>query len=117
MEILKIRFENQNFGKLFENGSFKKLNLEIGNLEKYLKMEVLRIKFENGNFEELFENGSLKKLNLEIGILENYLKIKVLKIGTLENYLRNEFFFLKKIKFENWNFGKLFENRVLKIKI
>ena len=40
-------------------------------------------------------------------ILENYLKMEVLKIGILKNYLRMEFL---KIKFENWNFGKLFEN-------
>ena len=33
------------------------------------------------------------KLNLKIGILKNYLKMRVLKI-----------------KFENGNFGKLFEN-------
>ena len=33
MEVLKIKFENWNFGKSFENGSF-----------------------ENWNFEELFEN-------------------------------------------------------------
>ena len=33
------------------------------------------------------------KLNLKFGILENYLKMGILKI-----------------KFENWNFGKLFEN-------
>ena len=37
MRVLKIKFENWNFGKLFENGSF-----------------------ENWNFEELFENGSFK---------------------------------------------------------
>ena len=43
MEILKIRFENKNFGKLFENGSFKKLKLEIGILENYLKIKVLKI--------------------------------------------------------------------------
>ena len=30
-----------------------------------------------------------------------------LKIGILKNYLRKEFL---KIKFENWNFEKLFEN-------
>ena len=33
--------------------------------------------------------------------------MEVLKIGILKNYLRMEFL---KIKFENWNFGKLFEN-------
>ena len=44
---------------------------------------------------------------MEIGTLENYLKMEVLKIGILKNYLRMEFL---KIKFENWNFGKLFEN-------
>ena len=37
MEVLKIRFENWNFGKLFENGSFG-----------------------NWNFEELFKNGSFE---------------------------------------------------------
>ena len=40
MEVLKIKLENWNFGKLFENESF------------------LRIKFENQNFGKLFENGS-----------------------------------------------------------
>ena len=39
MEVLKIKFENQNFGKLFENGHF-----------------------ENWNFENLFKNGIFKKL-------------------------------------------------------
>ena len=72
MEILKIRFENKNFGKLFENGSFKKLNLEIGILENYLKIKVLKIgTLENYLRKEFF----LKKKNLKIGILENYLKI------------------------------------------
>ena len=33
--------------------------------------------------------------------------MEVLKIGILKNYLRIEFL---KIKFENWNFGELFEN-------
>ena len=37
MEVLKIKFEDQNFEKLFENGSF-----------------------ENWNFEKLFENGIFK---------------------------------------------------------
>ena len=48
---------------------------------------------------------------LKIGILKNYLKIKVLKIGIFENYLRMKFL---KIKFENWNFKKLFENESFK---
>ena len=48
MKVLKIKFENRNFGKLFENGSFE--NWNFGKL------------FENGNFAnwnlgELFENG------------------------------------------------------------
>ena len=37
IKVLKIKFENGNFGKLFENGSF-----------------------ENWNFEKLFENGSFE---------------------------------------------------------
>ena len=37
MGVLKIKFENENFGKLFENGSF-----------------------ENWNFEKLFENEIFK---------------------------------------------------------
>ena len=49
IEVLKIKFENWNFEKLFKNGSF-----------------------ENWNFEELFKKGVSKKLNLKIGILENY---------------------------------------------
>ena len=72
MEVLEIKFENRNFGKIFENGS-------------------LKIKFENWNFEELFENGILKKLNLKFEILENYLKMEVLKFGILKNYLRMKF--------------------------
>ena len=44
--------------------------------------------------------------------MKNYLKIGVLKIRILKNYLRMEFFF--KIKFENWNFEKLFENGIKK---
>ena len=48
--------------------------------------------------------------------MENYLKMEVLKlnlkIGILKNYLKMEFL---KIKFENWNFGKLFENRRFEI--
>ena len=52
MEILKIKFENWNFGKLFENGCFENLNFwklfENGS-------------FENWNFEELFENGNFKE--------------------------------------------------------
>ena len=47
MEVLKIKFGIWNFEKLFENGTFLKLNLKIGILENYLKMEVLKIKFEN----------------------------------------------------------------------
>ena len=33
--------------------------------------------------------------------------MEVLKIGTLKNYLRMK---VLKIKFGNWNFGKLFED-------
>ena len=55
---------------------------------------------------------------MEVGILENYLKMEVLKlnlkIGILKNYLKME---VLKIKFENWNFGKLFENRSFESKI
>ena len=51
MEVLKINFENWNFGKLFKNWSF-----------------------ENWNFEELFENE-----NFKIRIMENYLRMEFLK--------------------------------------
>ena len=44
---------------------------------------------------------------LKIGILEKYLKMEVLKIGILEIYLKMK---VLKIRFENQNFGKLFEN-------
>ena len=79
MEVLIIKFENWNFGKLeiwkiIWKWNFWKSNLKIGILENYLKIkvlkigilenylkiEVLKIKFKNWNFEELFENGSFK---------------------------------------------------------
>ena len=41
MGVLKTKFENWNFGKLFKNGN-------------------LKIKFENWNFGKLFENGSFE---------------------------------------------------------
>ena len=47
MGVWKIKFENWNFGKLFENGIF------------------LKFKFENCSFEKLFENGCLKNWNFE----------------------------------------------------
>ena len=56
MEVVRIKFQNWNFEKLFENGIFKKLNLKIGILENYLKMEVLKT-----------------------GILKNYLRMRFLK--------------------------------------
>ena len=43
MGVLKTKFENWNFEKLFENGIFKKLNLKIGILENYLKIKFLKI--------------------------------------------------------------------------
>ena len=54
----------------------------------------------------------MKNEVLKIGILRNYLRIKFfkklnLKIENLKNCLKME---VLKIKFENWNFGKLFEN-------
>ena len=59
MGVLKIKFENWNFRKLFGNGNFEnwnfgELNLEIEvikiksgnwNIENYLRIEVLKIKF------------------------------------------------------------------------
>ena len=63
-------------------------------------MEVLIIKFENWNFGKL----EIWKIIWKWNFWKSNLKI-----GILENYLRNGFL-LKKIKFENWNFGKLFEN-------
>ena len=101
------------FWKLNYELEFWKLNLkEIG---------ILKIKLWKLESWKLFEDGILKinkiiiiiiiiinkcenwnfgnwKLNSEIGILKNYLKIEVLKI-----------------KFENRNFEKLFENRILAI--
>ena len=68
--------------------------MKIEILEKYLKMEVWKLEFWRIIWEWNF-----KKLNLKIEILENYLKMEVLEI-----------------KFENWNFGKIFENGSLKIK-
>ena len=56
MEVLKIKFENWNFGKLLENEIFK-IKIENEN-------------FENWNFGELFENVISKKLNLKIGVLK-----------------------------------------------
>ena len=47
---------------------------------------------------------------LKIGILENYLKIEVLKIK-FENWNFEKLF--KNGSFENWNFEELFENRFL----
>ena len=61
--LKKIKFKNWNFEELFENGSFKKLNLKIGILKNYLKTEILKIKFENWNFGKLFENGIFKRSN------------------------------------------------------
>ena len=47
----------------------------------------------------------------KIGILKNYLRMKFLKLNLkiriLKNYLKMEVLI---ITFENWNFGKLFEN-------
>ena len=47
MRFLKIKFENWNFGKLVENGSFLRIKIENQNFGKL---------FEDGNFGELFEN-------------------------------------------------------------
>ena len=44
------------------------------------------------------------KINLRIGILQKLFENGILKIRILKNYLNMEFF---KIKFEDWNFGKL----------
>ena len=44
-------------------------------------------------FWKIIQEWNFSKMNFKIKILENYLKIEVLKI-----------------KFENWNFEKLFEN-------
>ena len=78
---------------------------------RVLKIEVLKIRVskivwklgfwklnlkEIGVLKIIWEwNLKKKKLNLKIGILENYLKLDVLKI-----------------KFENLNFKKLFENEI-----
>ena len=51
------------------------------------------------------------KLNLKIEVLKMEFWKLNLKIGNLKNYLRMQFL---KIKFEILNFGKLFENGILK---
>ena len=53
MTVSKIKFENWNFEKLFENESF-----ENWNFEELFENGILKIKFENWNFGKLFENGS-----------------------------------------------------------
>ena len=60
MKVLKIKFENWNFGKLLEN-------------------EIFKIKFANQNFGKLFENGSFENWNFE-NLFENeiFIKIKIL---------------------------------------
>ena len=49
------------------------------------------------------------KLNLKIGILEKYLKMEVLRTkfenGNFGKLFENE-------NFENWNLGELFENEI-----
>ena len=45
MKVLKIKFENWNSGKLFEN-------------------EIFKIKFENWNFENSFENEIFIKIKI-----------------------------------------------------
>ena len=59
-------------------------------------------------FWKLFENWNLKN-----GILKKniYMKMRVLKTGILKNYLKIG---VLKIKIENWNCEKLFENRSFK---
>ena len=102
MGVLKIKFENWNFGKVFRNGNFKHWNFGELNLE----IEVLKIKFENWSWK-FFEKWSC----------ENYLKIEILKsiwelefwklnlrIKILKNYLKME---VLKIKFGNSNFWKI----------
>ena len=54
------------------------------------------------------------KLNLKIGILKNYLKMEFLKIK-FENWNFGKLF--ENRRFEIWNFGKLFENRSFESKI
>ena len=66
--------------------------MKSGRIKKYLKTWVKLKLFERKlEFWKLFENWNLKKWNL-----------KKMKMGVL------------KIKFENWNFGKLFENGIFK---
>ena len=55
IRVLKIKFENWYFEKLFENGILK-----IGILKNCLRIGVLKIKFEKWYFEKLFENRILK---------------------------------------------------------
>ena len=49
-------WKNWNFGKLFENENFKKLNLEIGILEDYLR----KLNVKDRILENYFENGISK---------------------------------------------------------
>ena len=57
MKILKIKFGNWNFERLFENGISENLISKIGILKKKIIFEN-RI-LEYSNFGELFENKNL----------------------------------------------------------
>ena len=90
---LKIRVQLKLFEKLkFENWSF----------ETYLRIEVLKF-----IWELKFWKLEFWKLNLKIGILENYSRMEVWKLEFWRIIWEWDFL---KIKFESWNFGKLFEN-------
>ena len=58
MGDLKIKFENWNFEKLFENGNYG----NFGKLFKFWKLEIWRIVLE-WNFRKLFENGNFENWN------------------------------------------------------
>ena len=66
MEVLKIKFENGNFGKLLENGSFENWNFEKWEFWKIIwKWKFWKLK--------------IWKIVWEWNLKKNYLRIKFLK--------------------------------------
>ena len=60
-------------------------------------------------FWKLFEDWSFQNLIWKLEFWKLNLEIEVLKIGILDNYLKME---VLEIKFENRNFGQLFEKGI-----
>ena len=81
--------------------------MKSGRIKKYLKIGVELKLFEKktGVLKIIWEL-EFWKLNLIIGVLE----IKFERNWSFENYLKIG---VLKIRFKNWNFGKLFENESL----